>query len=107
LTAYSTEIDRQANMYRSSIAIFIALAMATLFTALTEPRRGGESQLLKPDLSIIARTVSKGDRLDLHSAPVCSPKSAAPDAATDDALRHQTPPQFQSSARIVLVGIVD
>lgn len=107
LRSAPAEIDRQANMYRSSVAIFIALVTAALVAILTEPRSSGQRELSQPRLSVIVRSASKGDRLDLRPAPVCSPKTTAPNGAGENVRRHQPLPQFRSSERIVLVGIVD
>jgi len=106
LRSASGENDRQANMYRSMIAIYIALVTAALVAILTEPRSSGQSVLSQPGLSVIVRAASKADRLDLRAAPICSPKATSPNAASEGARRHQ-PPRFRSSQRIVLVGVVD
>ena len=107
LHSASSEIDRRTNMYRSLVTIYIALVTAALVVILTEPRSSGQSELSGPGLSVIVRTVSKGDRLDLRPAPVCSPKTTAPNAAGEGVRRHRSPPRFRLSGRIVLVGIAD
>jgi len=91
-------------MYRLSVAISIALATAALFVVLTEPQR--ESELSQSGLSVIVRTASKADRLDMRGASVCTPKPAAPNLTGDGVRRHQ-PPGLRSSGRIVLVSVAD
>jgi len=94
-------------MYRSLAAIYIALVTAALVAILTEPRNSGQSDLSQLGVSVVVRTASKGDRLDLRPAPVCSPTATAPNAASEGVRRRQSPPRFQSSKRIVLVGMTD
>jgi len=92
-------------MYRASVAISIALATAALFVVLTEPQWG--SKLSQSGLSVIVRTASKADRLDMRRAPVCMSKPAAVDSTREGARRHKSSPRSPSFDRIVLVSVAD
>ena len=93
-------------MYKSTVSILIAFVTAALFAALTEPQSTRQSQASRSGLSVIQRTASKGDRLTLHPAPICSPNPAASNGARDGARRDRAP-RLRLSERIVLVRAED
>ena len=94
-------------MHSVSFAVIMATATAAIAAVLTEPNGTVQSGEPQAAVGVIAKTATKGDRLDRHSAPTCSATRATPNFEGDGDFRHQEPQRRLSRDRIVLVSASD